>query len=157
MVFWYPQEPIASGFYSAVPLNIPEQFIFYYEALCILSAFHHAANTSQMPICIAIYTDNSNTFDIFNSLQALPAYNHILKSMVDVLIHTNHQLRVLLVPGIENDIADALSQQQFLYALVICPSLTISIFEPPQLPLGAVKKMITSVSSSRQPLCPSWT
>ena len=66
--------------------------------------------------------------------------NHILKSAVDVLIRTDHQIRVLYVPGMENDIADALSRQQFSYALETCPALTISIFEPPQLPLGAVKK-----------------
>jgi len=140
MGFWYPHEPVTNGFYSPVPLDIPEQFIFYYEALCVLSALHHAANTSSKPIRIAIFTDNSNTVDIFNSLRALPAYNHILKSAVDVLIRTGHQLRVLFVPGIENDIADALSRQQFSYVLATCPSLTVSIFEPPQLPLGAVKK-----------------
>jgi len=140
MGFWYPHEAVSNGFYSPVPLNIPEQFIFYYEALCVLSAIHHAATTSSTPIRIAIYTDNSNTVDIFNSLRALPAYNHILKSAVDVLIRTDHQIRVLYVPGMENDIADALSRQQFSYALETCPALTISIFEPPQLPLGAVKK-----------------
>ena len=68
--------------------------------------------------------------------------NHILKSTVDVLICTNHQLRVLFVPGIENDITDALSWQQFSYALATCLSLTISFFEPPQLLLEAVKKWL---------------
>ena len=29
MAFWYPQEPIASSFYSPLPLNIPEQFILH--------------------------------------------------------------------------------------------------------------------------------
>ena len=73
MGFWYPHKPVTNGFYSPVPLDVPEQFILYYEALCILSTLHHAANTSSKPICIAIFTDNSNTVDIFNSLRALPA------------------------------------------------------------------------------------
>lgn len=140
MGFWYPDEPIPDAYYSPVPSNVPTDFIFYYEALCVLSALHHASNSLPMPSRIIIFTDNTNTVDIFNSLRAQPAYNAILKSAVDVLLASDHQLRVLHVPGEENTVADAISRQEFNCALTLCPELHISFFQPPQLPLGAVKK-----------------
>ncbi|KAJ7772338.1 hypothetical protein B0H16DRAFT_1714534 [Mycena metata] len=45
-----------------------------------------------------------------SSLRAKPAYNEILKSSVDVLIANNFQLRVFLIPGKKNVVADALSR-----------------------------------------------
>ena len=140
MGFWYPDEPIPDAYYSPVPPNVPTDFIFYYEALCVLSALHHASHSLTMPSRIMIFTDNSNTVDIFNSLRAQPAYNPILKSAVDILLQSDHQLRVLHVPGEGNSVADAISRQQFNCALSLCPELHISLFQPPQLPLGAIKK-----------------
>jgi hypothetical protein len=140
MGFWYPftSDPVA--FYSPVPPDIPPHFIFYYEALCVLSALQHASQTLCIPSRIMIYSDNTNTVDIFHSLRALPAYNFILRSAVDILLKSNHQLRVQYVPSDQNDIADAISRQQFNRALTLCPKLRINFFEPPRLPLGAPKK-----------------
>ncbi|KAJ7932286.1 hypothetical protein B0H13DRAFT_1593535, partial [Mycena leptocephala] len=59
---------------------------------------------------ISIWTDNSNTYDIFNTLRAKPLYNEILKSAVDVLISNDFRLRALLLPGKKNVVADALSR-----------------------------------------------
>jgi hypothetical protein len=87
-----------------------------------------------------IYTDNTNTVDIFNSLRALPAYNFILRSAVDVLLESNHQLRVRYVPSDQNAVADAISRRQFNRALTLSPNLHISSFEPPRLTLGTPKK-----------------
>ena len=109
MGFWYPNEPVPEAFYSPVPSGVPTDFIFYYEALCVLSALHHASLSLCTPSKIIIFTDNTNTVDIFSSLRALPAYNPILKSAVDLLLQFDHQLRVLYVPGDENHVADALS------------------------------------------------
>jgi len=121
MGFWYPDHSI--GYYSPVLEDIPTDFIFYYEALCILSALLHAAETSTSPIRIVIFTNNTNTVDIFNSMCGLPTYNYILHSSVDVRLKTEHQLRVLHVPGSENAVADAISHRELARALSLHPGL----------------------------------
>src|SRR6266511_1682128 len=97
---------------------------------------------------------NLNTVDIFASLRALPAYNVILQTAVDLLYEGNHELRVLHVPGEANTVADALSRQNYARAWELQPDLTISEFEPyvrikdghrfilspPRPALGATKK-----------------
>jgi len=138
MGFWYPDHSL--GYYSPVPFEVPTDFIFYYEALCVLSALRQAAETSETPIRIIIFTDNTNTVDIFNSMRGLPAYNYILRSSVDIRLKTQHQLRVLHVPGLRNEVADAISRCQFVRALALHPGLRFRFFEPPRLPLGAVRK-----------------
>jgi hypothetical protein len=138
MGFWYPDHDLA--FYSPVPLRVPVEFIFYYEALCVLSALQYTAPLFNTPARIALYTDNSNTIDIFSSLRCLSAYNPILKAACSLLIDTDHQLRVFHVPGEQNDVADAVSCQQFAHAITMQPQLSINFFQPPQLPLGANKK-----------------
>ena len=67
---------------------------------------------------------------MFNSLRALPEYNCILKAAVDILFEYEFQLRVVHIAGEENDIADALSREDFMRALRLCPSLVIKSFEP---------------------------
>ena len=89
---------------------------------------------------VVIYTDNLNTVQIFNSLACLPAYNHILRYSVDILLSTKIDLRVLHVSGEHNTVADALSRCQFLTALDAAPGLQIAPFEPPRWTLGAVEK-----------------
>ena len=54
----------------------PQNMIFFFEALVVCSAIHLSCNFTKTS-CLIIYTDNSNTFDIFNSLCALPLYNRI--------------------------------------------------------------------------------
>ena len=138
MGFWYPNEDLA--FYSPSPLGIPNNVIFYYEALCVLSSLHHVTSRTRNISRIAIFTDNSNTVDIFNSLCALPSYNNLLKSAVDVLLCTDHQLRVFHVPGHLNLVADCISRKNFAHALQIRPHLSIDLFQPPQVTMGAAKK-----------------
>jgi hypothetical protein len=101
-----------------------------------------------------IYTDNLNTVDIFNTFRALPPYNHLLTAAVDILLHGEHELRVLHVPGVNNNVADALSRFNFTTALLLVPELKImpfqpwswsndphglSTFQPPQLSLGVAR------------------
>ena len=138
MGFWYPVN--GDAFYSRVPLDVPSHLIFYYEALCVLCALEDAVSHLTSPSRIAIYTDNSNTVDIFNSLRCLPAYNGILKRAVSLLMSTDHQLRVFHIPGEHNDIADALSRQSFAKAILARPDMHIHQFEPPQMMLGATEK-----------------
>ncbi|KAJ7741994.1 hypothetical protein DFH07DRAFT_750733 [Mycena maculata] len=124
--------------------------IFYLEAFCVCWCLHQIAflvreNGNVRVRKITIWTDNSNTFDIFNSLHAKPFYNEILKSAVDVLIANDFQLRVLLLPGKKNVVADALSRWQNDDAAEYHPGLLIDSltllpqipFTPPRETLGA--------------------
>jgi hypothetical protein len=130
MGFWYPELNIA--FYSPTPYYENPDLIFYFEALCVHSALFdaHRRNPLQSGGRFIIYTDNLNTVDIFNTLRALPPYNHLLKSAIDILNHGDHDMRVLHVPGVDNAVADALSRADFHRALDIAPSLKINNFEP---------------------------
>ena len=150
MGFWYPETEM--GFWARTPRDGGEHFIFYFEALCVLSALYHADLSAPYASRILIYTDNQNTVDIFNSLRATPEYNHILKASIDITVANEHDLRVLHVPGADNSVADALSRFDFSRALDLVPSLTIHsfstftwtsgfderrIFSPPREMLGA--------------------
>ncbi|PBK81118.1 hypothetical protein ARMGADRAFT_1091531 [Armillaria gallica] len=87
MGFWVPR--IAYGFVCPMP-NLPEgdEVIFFFEALCVCAAIHWVADTlsPELRKWVTILTDNTNTVNIFNSLQAASTYNPILKSAVDVMV-----------------------------------------------------------------------
>ena len=53
------------------------EHIFFFEALAVCSTFHYFAERIQVLGCnrLVIYTDSSNTVDIFNSLRASTPYN----------------------------------------------------------------------------------
>ena len=129
MGFWYPVSK--DGYYAPTPVNVPSDVIFYFEALCVLSALVDVQKKAPSGSKILIYTDNSNTVDIFRSLRCLPPYNHLLKSAVDVLINRDYSLRVLHIPGEQNIVADALSRVQFSVALQNEPLLSLYHFHPP--------------------------
>ena len=129
--FWYPISK--DGYYAPTPVNIPSNAIFYYETLCVLSAIVNVQSKAPKGSKILIYTDNSNSVDIFKSLRCLPDYNPLLKSAVDILIANNYSLRVLHVPGDKNLVADALSRVQFSVALSYEPALKLYNFNPPDL------------------------
>ena len=130
MGFWYPDLNI--GFYSPTPSHEQPDLIFYFEALCAHSTLFDTHRQTPLGTSgrFVIYTDNSNTIDIFNTLRALPPYNHLLKSTINILNSGEHDLRVLHVSGVENTVADALSRADFHRALDIAPHLKISNFEP---------------------------
>ena len=129
MGFWYPISK--DGYYAPTPVNVPSDVIFYYETLCVVSAIVNVKQKARKGSKILIYTDNANTVDIFRSLRCLPAYNHLIRTAVDVLIENDFSLRVLHVPGEDNVVADALSRVQFSIALQIEPSLNLYTFNPP--------------------------
>ena len=107
MGFWYSF--LDEGFICDTPPDLCDGLIFYFEALCVLCALHNACLRTSWSGCFILYTDNLNTVDIFTFLQALPDYNVILHSAVDLLYDGGHDLQVLHVPGIQNQVADALS------------------------------------------------
>ena len=131
MGFWYPVSK--DGYYAPTPVNVPSDVIFYFEALCVLSALSNVQSKARHGAKILIYTDNMNTVDIFRSLRCLPQYNHLLKHAVDILIRHDYSLRVLHVTGDRNAVADALSRVQFSVALGFEPELRLYSFLPPGL------------------------
>jgi hypothetical protein len=130
MGFWYPNLGLA--FFSETPSVGDANLIFYFEALCVLCALRDACLRAGSFGRFLIYTDNLNTVDIFSSLRALPAYNILLREAVDLMMAGNHELRVLHVPGDKNQVADALSRNDFDRAVRLCPRLrnNISRFQP---------------------------
>ena len=131
MGFWYPASK--EGYYAPTPVNVPADVIFYFEALCVLSALDNVQRRALRGSKFLIFTDNSNCVDIFRSLRCLPAYNQLLKAACDILIANEFSLRVLYVPGEDNVVADSLSRVQFSVALNCVPELKLDTFNPPGL------------------------
>ncbi len=149
--FWFPSTSM--GYYSAAPTNVPP-LIFYLEALCVLSALELSCDILPPSSRLLIYTDNQNTVDIFSSLRCLPEFSHLLQTSITLRTLAYVDVRVLHVPGIENEVADALSRADFHRALSYSPNLILNFFtpcpvrrstrqktsQPPRPQLGAIKK-----------------
>lgn len=134
--FWSTRT--CEGFQCAIPVNT-RNGIFFFEALAVLLALHHVCeHVMPKPCRLAILTDSSNTFDMFNSLHTLLAYNPILITAVDLMLKSGVQLHVFHIPQSENKVADALSQLDGSTARQLQPDLVISNFTPPRLMLGEV-------------------
>ena len=76
--------------------------------------------------CLLFFSDNSNTVNIFHSLCSLPPYNDLLKFTMSLLIKHNISLRVVYIPGVDNVVADSLSQFENTKAIDASPGLIIS-------------------------------
>jgi hypothetical protein len=114
--------------------------IFFFESLTVLSALSHVCELpTPRPHRLAILTDSSNTFDMFNTLHALPAYNPILITASNLLIASGIQLRVFHIPRSDNEVADALSRLDIATAHRLQPGLTVTTFSPPRFALGEVQ------------------
>jgi len=105
--FWFPATSV--GFYSTAPAGVHPSLIFFLEALSVLSGLQQVCSELRGHQCILLYTDNLNTVDIFSSLRCLPDYNEILKKSIDLRLDSHADVRVLHVPGEQNQVADALS------------------------------------------------
>lgn len=135
MGYWSPKA--CQGFQCLIPSSTHNS-IFFFEALSILSVFHHVCEHAiSKPLCLTILTDDSNTLDMFNFFYALSAYNPILVTAVDLMISAGIQLHVFHIPHAENQVADALSHFDNATAHVLHPELIICNFSPPQFMLGA--------------------
>ncbi|KAH6890708.1 putative retroelement protein [Coprinopsis sp. MPI-PUGE-AT-0042] len=143
MGFWVKNEDL--GFYSpTIDMPIGEDFIFVHEAMCVLSAICWLDEHEAIPQRVTIYTDNSNTADVFNSLSASPRINPILIAACDIALTSMIDFKVLFVPGVRNPVADALSRFDITRAIdearadPSAPShLRVSPFKPPSVRLGA--------------------
>jgi hypothetical protein len=130
--YWFPG--LCVGYWSTIPEDPPKNTIYYFEALTVLSAIIHSTSFGFPVTKLAIYTDNLNTVQMFNSLSALPAYNGILKMAVDHLlsdVNNPIQLRVLHIPRHLNTVADALSRGELHTVVNNVPNITIDMFSPP--------------------------
>jgi hypothetical protein len=119
-----------SGFQSTLLHNPPKDVIFYFEALMVLAIVENTCSQSKIPKHLVVFSDNSNTVDIFSSLHAKLTYNGILKSTVSLLLHHNIDLCVIHIPGSDNVIADALSRFQNACAITACPGLSFQPLHP---------------------------
>ncbi len=81
--FWAPKHSCA--FFGDPVLHDHTSFnIFLNKAIAILVAIHWASSLHPSPGCLAIHTDSSNSFNIFNSLQASNPYNSVLMSATSI-------------------------------------------------------------------------
>ena len=124
------------GFQCPLPGDSPKDTIFYFEALAVVSVLEAVTHLPLVPSRLLVYSDNSNTVDIFHSLRASPPYNSLLKFAVSILLKFNISLRVVHICGSDNVVADALSRFKNARAIIACPGLSISPFQPPHVTLG---------------------
>jgi hypothetical protein len=68
--YWFPSTSL--GFCAPTPNTEHDPGIFYFEALCVLCALQDISMHVDSGSRVAIYTDNLNTVQIFNSLVYLP-------------------------------------------------------------------------------------
>ena len=134
---WFPGKHV--GYQCPLPLSPPKDAIFFFEALTVCSTIL-LAQSFQKTTRQIVYTDNTNTFDIFTSLAAKPVYNRILMCSIDMLLEDELDLWVFHIPGKDNLIADPLSRYKNRLATTLSPGLIIGTFLPPQDALGAPKK-----------------
>ncbi|CDO77838.1 hypothetical protein BN946_scf184714.g13 [Trametes cinnabarina] len=137
MAFWIPALSLA--FVSdcpGAPVGL-EDNIFWFEALTVLAALEWVhEHLSPLPTRLAIYTDNLNTVQMFDSFRAIRCFDELLLSACELLIASNIDLRVWNIAGQHNTVADALSRGLFHVARQYAPHLAISSFIPPQGTLG---------------------
>ena len=135
--FWFPAGSV--GFQHVIDPSASSPGIFYHEALAVVSTLHWAAHniTQKTGQCIAIYTDNLNTVDMFNTLHAQPTYNSLVLTAVNLALDHHIDFHVFHIPGQENIVSDAISRFRFDTLAVFAPLLRILQFQPPRLTLGA--------------------
>ncbi len=81
--FWAPKH--LGAFFSDPILHDHLSFnIFLNEAIAILAAIHWSSTLCPVPSRLAIHTDSSNSFNMFNSLQASNPYNSVLMSAASI-------------------------------------------------------------------------
>src|SRR5260221_7458300 len=78
-------------------VDVEHNFIFYNEdeALTILAVLQWASSLNPLPKHLAIHTDSSSSFSIFNSLHATSMYNPIILSSVKIQLKFNINLHVV--------------------------------------------------------------
>ena len=137
MGFWYPAGNV--GFQHSLDVSAASPGIFFYEAWTVVSALYWAVHNLplQRRSRIALYTDNSNTVNMFNTLSAKPTYNPLVMAAVNLALNFHIEFRVFFIPGDDNIVADALSRFLFNTLATFAPLLRVALFQPPRVTLGA--------------------
>ncbi|KAI0084583.1 hypothetical protein BDY19DRAFT_868536, partial [Irpex rosettiformis] len=131
--FWSPLAPsFAFAADRPVAPTSVEDNIFWFEALTILTALHCAITLPGTFARVAIFTDNLNTVQMFDSFRSREPYLDILLAACEILITHHVELHVWHIPGERNTIADALSRRLFAVVHQYAPTLSITSFEPPR-------------------------
>ncbi|KAI0092911.1 hypothetical protein BDY19DRAFT_903634 [Irpex rosettiformis] len=135
--FWSAHDE-GLGFMANRPVapDAVEDNIFWYEALTVLSALRWSASLPERFSRVAIFTDNLNTVQMFDSFRSREPYTFILLAAIEILIEHHIDLCVWHIPGEQNIIADALSRQLLSVIAQYAPWLHISSFEPPHVTSG---------------------
>ena len=135
LAFWVPELNV--GFVSAIEdSDLHYGDIFFNEALAVVSAIEWVANLPERPQRILVRSDSMNTVDMFNTLAPEPLFILLMIRAVEIMMDHGVDIRVVHIPGVENHVADALSQSLLDAAHAICPDLKISSFKPPRDELG---------------------
>jgi len=129
-----------ASLFSAVLPSTPHDTIFFYEALCVLSALLWASELPTPPTRLLSHTDSLDMVEMFHSLKALERYSDLLLFAVRILLSSHISLRVFHIDGINNIVADALSRTLFDVALTHHPGPLIRLFQPPLDVLGAAQR-----------------
>ncbi|KAH6876460.1 hypothetical protein BKA70DRAFT_1349139 [Coprinopsis sp. MPI-PUGE-AT-0042] len=132
MGYWFPDFDV--GFYAPTPNDVPSGIIFYFEALCVVSAISLICGSKERNKKVLVYTDNQNTVDIFSSLCCSTTFNHLLHFTVDQLLSKGHDLRVVHVSHDDNVIADAISRGWIGQVIDKRPNFIVHLFRPPHVP-----------------------
>ncbi len=83
LAFWSPSHNVA--YIADLIVDAEQHFnIFYNKVITILAALEWASTLNPPPKCLAIHTDSSTSFGIFNSLHAISLYNPIIFSLVKI-------------------------------------------------------------------------
>ncbi|KIK87749.1 hypothetical protein PAXRUDRAFT_90039, partial [Paxillus rubicundulus Ve08.2h10] len=133
--FWFPS--LCLAFQATSLFDASQTSIFYLEALIVAAAIHESVVHLDWGGRIAVYSDNLNTVQMFNSLAALPSMNWMLMDMVDIILTHDVDFRVSHVSGSKNTIANHLSRLRNHNASNAVPGLSIQSFQPPRRTLGA--------------------
>lgn len=138
LTFWFPSTN--EEFQFSLELCDSPKTIFYNKALTVCSAIHHA--TPQVPTGgqLAVFTDNLNTIQMFNSLAALPALNWMLITIVDLLLSHNVNLWVFHILEVDSIVADHLSCLHNKEANQCASNISLHSFQPLQNTLRAPQK-----------------
>ena len=135
--FWCAEYDL--GCYAPVISTAVDLPIFFHEASAVVCALHWLCQFGLSSIRrVVIYSDNTNTVDIFHSLKARLRYNALLQAAVDLLMRYNFDLCVLYIPGPSNTVADALSRCLFDVIPHSRSSLSVTPYHPPASLAGAI-------------------
>ena len=79
---------LKKGYQCMVPHQAPKDTIFYFEALAVVSVVDAVTRLSTIPSKLLIYSDNTNTVNIFHSLRSLHLTTTFLNSPSHCLSNT---------------------------------------------------------------------